>query len=80
MSATNLLVYFLLAMRLRAFAVLQLIGLALEVGLIAWHHATLNDVAVAFTAASVAVAVSLGTIAVLSALRSGPVAPAGDSR
>jgi O-antigen/teichoic acid export membrane protein len=80
LSATNLLVYFLLAMRLRAFAVLQLIGLALEVGLIAWHHATLNDIAVAFTAASVAVAVSLGTIAVLSALRSGLVAPAGDTR
>lgn len=79
LSATNLLVYFLLAMRLKAFAVLQLAGLALEVGLIAWHHTTLNDIALAFTAASVAVAVALGAVALITALRAGPVAPAGDS-
>jgi len=75
LSATNLLVYFLLAMRLRAFAVLQLAGLALEVGLIAWRHQTLNDIALAFTAASVAVAVALGAVAMIAALRLGPVSP-----
>jgi len=80
LAATNLLVYFLLAMRLRAFAVLQLAGLALEVGLIAWRHATPNDIALAFTAASALVAAALGVVAVITALRAGPVAPAGERR
>jgi O-antigen/teichoic acid export membrane protein len=72
LSAVNLMAFFLLALRRSSFVSVLVAAVALEVILVGWHHATMIEIANAFTISAFAAAVGLAAFTVWTLRRQVP--------